>query len=178
MKLAFYKYEYGTLIDKLIAAFSHSQFSHVELVLDYNPEGESLCFSSSNRDRGVRQKMIDVNTGSWYLVDLYSILTMDKIVTLKKVCESYANHGYDWPGVISFPFGSLLSLPWLYQCAEVIMEVFYISDIVRDTEIGFKLTDKGSESIDIVNPKPSKCSPGRLLECVLLEMDLQRKGVL
>ena len=51
IKVHFYNARAGKLADKVVGIAS--VFSHVELEID------GVCYSSSNRDRGVRSKVID-----------------------------------------------------------------------------------------------------------------------
>ena len=51
IKVHFYKARAGKLADKVVGIAS--VFSHVELEIN------GVCYSSSNRDKGVRSKVID-----------------------------------------------------------------------------------------------------------------------
>lgn len=61
--LALYKGK-GTLANSFIRLWTGSPYSHCELVVD------GLCYSSSVMDKGVRRKLIDLNSGNWDLVAL------------------------------------------------------------------------------------------------------------
>jgi uncharacterized protein YycO len=74
MRLAFYK---GTkaenpnakLFDIAVCAWTGGRFSHCELVIS-GTDDKAVCWSSSQRDGGVRRKTIDLMTGRWVIVDL------------------------------------------------------------------------------------------------------------
>lgn len=63
VKLALYKGK-GTLANAGIRLWTGSQYSHCELVVD------GWCYSSSVMDKGVRRKLIDLNSGNWDLIEL------------------------------------------------------------------------------------------------------------
>lgn len=90
------------LFDRAVAWWTDGLYSHCELVFEDEPSQFSLCYSSSNRDGGVRFKVIDITTGHWDVVDLAAY------------DESFAwqwfisHHGqrYDFAGLFGFV------LPW------------------------------------------------------------------
>lgn len=92
-RLAFYKAKYGNIIDKLIAWWTKSEYSHVELVCC----GE--WYSTSPRDLQVRRKLIiptkekwdflDIEVDAMYVEDFY-ILTQGR--------------KYDWLGIFFSQF--------------------------------------------------------------------------
>ena len=63
-QLAFYKAKNGTWADKLIAWWTKSEFSHVELI------HEGWWYSTSPRDGEVRRKRIVYNEDNWKFVDV------------------------------------------------------------------------------------------------------------
>lgn len=70
MKIAFYRGR-NRIFDKLVQWWTRSPYSHCELVLSYQLDGEaSECASSSKLDGGVRVKFIDLAPDRWDLVDL------------------------------------------------------------------------------------------------------------
>ncbi len=56
-------------LDWLTRASTKGEFSHVEIAIQRS-DGKYDCYSSSNRDGGVRCKEIDVTTDSWVLVPI------------------------------------------------------------------------------------------------------------
>ena len=83
-KLAFYKAK-GTWVDLLIRAFTHSPYSHVEIVCNRD------WYSSSPRDGGVRIKQIVDDGNSWDFIEVDS----DKDRLYQKYRE-YKGRGYDF----------------------------------------------------------------------------------
>ena len=99
MKIAFYRAEYGTLQDKIIAwwtrpkkwkIFDYESFSHVEIL-----HSDGRCFSASPRDNGLRWKDIpDIETsGKWKIIDIDNEKTEPDLIE-----ENNRNDGkgYDW----------------------------------------------------------------------------------
>ncbi|EOV1173356.1 hypothetical protein ACOLZ1_002889 [Vibrio fluvialis] len=56
-------------LDWLTRTSTKGEFSHVEIAINYGDLGYD-CYSSSNRDGGVRCKTIDVTTENWVLVPI------------------------------------------------------------------------------------------------------------
>jgi hypothetical protein len=61
--LALYKGN-GNYIDSIVRVWTKSPYSHCELVVD------GKCFSSSPQDGGVRDKLINLQSGGWDLIEL------------------------------------------------------------------------------------------------------------
>ena len=114
MKLAFYLGSAGTPQDRIIAAYTHGPYAHVELVIDpeflpYIPSplihphdaGGSLCYSSSSKSprHGCGFQVINLNDGKWKVFELPSYLDWHKAVDL-----AIENSGrpYDWRGIVGF----------------------------------------------------------------------------
>lgn len=89
MRLAFYIGR-GGWPDRVIRWATRSPYSHVELVDD-----EGRCWSASHRDKGVRVKRINVDSGNWTLVDVPWLTDAD----LAKVAP-HLGAGYDYPGIV------------------------------------------------------------------------------
>jgi hypothetical protein len=90
VEVAFYIASKGKLYDKLVSFFTGAKYSHMELCLD------NICYSSSNRDGGVRSKVINLNSDKWHIIEI----DCDR----KKVYEFYEatkNCGYDYLSVIA-----------------------------------------------------------------------------
>ena len=86
MKIHFYKARNGKIGDKIVGIVSI--FSHVELEID------GVCYSSSNRDYGVRSKIIDTsNKQKWVSFELKNNID-------KNICLNYfkrvEGQKYDW----------------------------------------------------------------------------------
>jgi hypothetical protein len=74
MKVAFFR---GThpglpgLFCVVVKWWLRGDFSHAELVFgEPNEQGQSLCWSSTFLDKGVRSKLQDISTDEWVVVDL------------------------------------------------------------------------------------------------------------
>ena len=78
VKVAFYKAEKGTIIDKIVSLFVR-KYSHIEIYVN------GWCYSISWRDKGGRAKKIDLNDGKWENLNLP---TMNK-KQLKLFSEEY-----------------------------------------------------------------------------------------
>lgn len=66
VRLAMYKGK-GRLFNATVRAWTKSEYSHCELVVD------GWCYSSSLMDGGVRRKKIDLTDGKWDLYDLQGV---------------------------------------------------------------------------------------------------------
>lgn len=126
MMLAFYKAEYGTFIDKIVASVIDSQYSHVELVLS---DGE--CFSASPRDKGIRFKNIDLYNGKW---DLYKIdKPFDEELLIKRLTK-FEGQGYDTLGAIGSGLGIPLHSSKKKFCSLIIAWIFKLDNLNQNPE--------------------------------------------
>ena len=86
IKIHFYKARNGKIRDKIVGLVS--VFSHVELEIN------GVCYSSSNRDRGVRSKVIDTsNAQKWLSFDLKKDIDVNRCLLY---FESVRGQKYDW----------------------------------------------------------------------------------
>ena len=86
IKVHFYKARAGKIGDKIVGLVSI--FSHVELEIN------GVCYSSSNRDKGVRSKVIDTsNAQKWLSFDLKK--NIDENICLSYF-KSVEGQQYDW----------------------------------------------------------------------------------
>lgn len=112
MKLAFYKAK-GNWVDLLIRVFTHSKYSHVEIV--HNKD----WYSSSPRDGGVRIKQIQDDGNSWDFVEV----EIDKERLYQKYRE-YKGKGYDFKGIL---LSNILPIGWHSKnkatCSEFVADV-------------------------------------------------------
>ena len=92
-QLAFYVAKNGNWVDKLIAWYTKSQYSHVELI--YN----GYWYSTSPRDLEVRRKTLIGKEGHW----VYKDVTID-LVHLETVFEQTKGKKYDWLGIFLSQF--------------------------------------------------------------------------
>ena len=86
IKIHFYKARNGKIGDKIVGLVS--VFSHVELEIN------GVCYSSSNRDYGVRSKIIDTsNKQKWVSFDLKKDIDINNCLSY---FESVKGQKYDW----------------------------------------------------------------------------------
>ena len=86
IKIHFYKARAGKLGDKIVGIASI--FSHVELEIN------GVCYSSSNRDKGVRSKVIDTsNAQKWLSFDLKKDIDVNRCLLY---FETVRCQRYDW----------------------------------------------------------------------------------
>ena len=86
MKIHFYKAREGKIGDKVVGLVS--VFSHVEL------EIKGVCYSSSNRDGGVRSKIINTsNHQKWLSFELKKDIDINGCLSY---FESVKGQKYDW----------------------------------------------------------------------------------
>lgn len=117
VKIAFYRGPprrwWHKLSHLLICFFTTSAYSHCELVID------GVCWSSSARDGGVRQKVIDLNDGKWIVFDVPE--AVDPISALQWFLAREGK-SYDYMGVVRFllPFVRQGRDKWF--CSEAVAE--------------------------------------------------------
>ena len=89
MKIHFYKAREGKIGDKVVGLVS--VFSHVELEIN------GVCYSSSNRDYGVRSKIIDTsNKQKWVSFELKKDIDTNKCL---EYFYSVERQVYDWTNI-------------------------------------------------------------------------------
>lgn len=93
MELAFYKafQPKATITDNIIALASFGKYSHVEIVFP------DECFSVSARDKVGRFKKIDVNSGSWDILELHPDIPCED---LRENASKYLGYKYDYLGAL------------------------------------------------------------------------------
>lgn len=85
-------------------------YSHAELVID------GICYSSSVRDDGVRDKVIDLTSGKWVLHD---VAGASKEIALARFAER-KDAGYDWPGALRWGIPFLRERAKADYCFELV----------------------------------------------------------
>jgi hypothetical protein len=91
IQLASYKAEYGNNVDKIIAWWTDSEYSHTEIIVD------GVWYSTSPRDLRLRAKRIAPTEGHWDIVDI-SDGAKDCEVILAEFAK-YEGAKYDWTGI-------------------------------------------------------------------------------
>ena len=141
IQVIFYKAYYNpnaTFIDKSIAWWTNSAFSHVELVID------GYMYSTSPRDGMVRRRKYIYDPVSWQTISLDNI-------DIEKVLKFYTKTQglkYDWPGIFGF-ISPVSDREDRYFCSEWVTKALIIG---------------GCEKLYPI--EPSKTSPGRLFNLI------------
>lgn len=110
--LALYKGSGGSLCDRfidwVIRKLTKGKYSHCEIAVckseirdHYHREEWYECYSSSPRDGGVRQTVINLDDGKWDLIELTDLTEREVIAYF----EQTKGKSYDWRGILGFIFG-------------------------------------------------------------------------
>lgn len=115
--IAFYKAK-GNIIDLLVRIWTHSHYSHVEIVINKD------WYSSSPRDGGVRIKQIQDDGNSWDFVEV----EVSKERLYKKYRE-YKCRVYDFKGIL---LSNIIPIGWHSKnkvtCSEFVADVLGYSE--------------------------------------------------
>ena len=117
-KLAFYIASNGNLVDKTIAWYTKSKYSHVELVVGRD------WYSTSPRDLEVRKKQIVPTQGVWDYIDV----EVDE-TRLNILYETTRGAKYDWLGILFSQFiraNKHSKQRWF--CSEFCAEALWLED--------------------------------------------------
>lgn len=101
-----------------------TKYSHTEVCID------GVCYSSSVRDKGVRSKVINLDSGKWDYIDITG--KVDKEYALK-VFESKKGKKYDWFGALGFGLPFLKQNPDKEYCFEITAEMLHLPDASKVT---------------------------------------------
>jgi len=114
MEILFYraKQNRGWRLDKIIAAWTHGPFSHVELRFS-----DGMCFSSSFRDKGVRFKNIDIKPERWEILQLNIRDEQEQL--LREWASKHIGKKYDFLGIFGFVIGTRIQNKKKWYCSEV-----------------------------------------------------------
>lgn len=115
--MSFYRASKGNVKDWLIALFSWSRYSHIELVFSrpHRTMRNAFCYSASPRDGGTRFTEIDLTNGKWEIVPL-PWLDEHKAIAF---CDKEMKCKYDWFGVFAFVVPFLKPNPSKWFCSEI-----------------------------------------------------------
>lgn len=125
--LAFFKAKYGGLFSKVIKRATRSEYSHVEMIFPMriydkkNNRELSLCFSSYEKEGGVRFKFIYLNPKKWDLIPIE--ISDDSYHELLSFAASLCDAGYDWAGILKFVLPFVRQRPNKFFCSEVCVYV-------------------------------------------------------
>ena len=131
MKFAFYKYDrtkwnFETIVDRLICFATRGKYSHVEAMLEQNPDGSWQCASSTPRDGGVRIKNIFLKPEHWEIIDVDC-----DTQGVRYWFESHKGCKYDFLGILGFVIRQENGESNKYFCSEAIMESLGFDDAWR-----------------------------------------------
>lgn len=117
VQVAFYK---GTsrLFNRAVSWWKRGPYSHCELVVNRNEIGESLCYSSSFQDGGVRRKWIDLKADHWDLVKV--TVTEHEAAAAVQWFEDHLGQKYDVAGLVGFVWGPWAERPDHWFCNEAV----------------------------------------------------------
>ncbi len=161
MYIAFYKAQFGNMVDKAINLMSGNKgYSHCEIVFS-----DGVSFSSTQRDAsvdmhgnfkpdGTRYKQIDYKDN-----DHFDLILVDTSTYLEKLardfCDSTLDSRYDFWGVARFVFPLAREHPTDYFCSEICTEVL--------TRIrAFKVFNTYKACFEIIKHKSYEVKPNDL----------------
>lgn len=151
IQVAFFKAKYGGFFSKAIKWKTKSPYSHVEIIFPdmkihdtKNNRLLSLCFSSYEKEGGVRFKFIHLTPEKWDILTFQ--VSDEQYEALMALGSSLADAKYDWAGIMGFVLPWRKDRPDRFFCSEVVL---YVMQEVLGI---FKYVDAG------------KTSPGKLHE--------------
>lgn len=113
-----------TIFDQMVCFFTRSEYSHLEYVNYYNCDtGKGVCWSSSPLDKGVRQAIISLDSGSWELYEVETDTTKEEIVDW---FEKHKGSKYDWIGAFATKLPLIRESIKRWFCSEAIGAAFKI----------------------------------------------------
>ena len=150
MRVAFKRAKGGTIWEWLIGFIAWGLYCHVEVIC---PDGR--CFSSDERDGGVRFKQVDFDE-RW---DIFTVPgSWDS--GMLRWCEGEVGCGYDWPGALLCPWKLRVNDRNKWFCSEIVSHVLDMADQLhyRDTPFLPKVPTYYSPS-DLAKFLFRKCHP-------------------
>ena len=118
----------GRWADWVVRRWQRSPYSHCEVITAVARNeyaGDSFeCWSSSNRDGGVRRKVMHLNPDHW---DLFSVrsASVDKA---REWFEQHEGNAYDWFGLLGFVWRPWRGNGWRWWCSEACAAAMGFSD--------------------------------------------------
>lgn len=115
MQLAMYKGPARKPVHKLTHAVTKAWFksphSHSELVID------GVCWTSSGRDGGVRDKVIDLTDGKW---DVYPVHPRHEQAYAEALFAAEKGKDYDYAGVVGYAIRFIKHALRRWFCFEIV----------------------------------------------------------
>lgn len=131
--IAFYKYKrplnswqnvYFRFFDEIIKLCTRGKYSHCEIAIKEENDTKYMCYSSSNRDGGVRKKYMELQPERWDLIELDQ--KQIKVSDIKNFFKRTEGLKYDFLGAcgVVLGFGNAKSK---YFCSEWCAEALKLS---------------------------------------------------
>lgn len=122
--VAFYKHKreldslkniYFRFFDEIIRLFTKGKYSHCEIAIQEENDANYTCYSSSNRDGGVRKKYMELQPERWDLIEIDQ--SKVKVSDIKSIYNKTVGCKYDFFGAcgVILGFGNAKSR---YFCSE------------------------------------------------------------
>lgn len=122
--VAFYKHKrkldslkniYFRFFDEIIRLFTKGKYSHCEIAIQEENDTNYTCYSSSNRDGGVRKKYMELQPERWDLIGIDQ--SKVKVSDIKSIYNKTVGCKYDFFGAcgVILGFGNAKSR---YFCSE------------------------------------------------------------
>jgi hypothetical protein len=131
MQVAFYKGR-TRLFNRLVSWWLSGPYSHCELVIWTNPQGLSLCISSSFMDGGVRSKWMALDPEHWDLVPVTGS-TARAMVWL----DANKGAGYDVLGLVGFFWRRVTGDRRKFFCSEAVAAMLGFAQAWRMDPMNF-----------------------------------------
>ena len=151
--LAFYKGK-GSFFSKAIRWWTRSPYSHVEIAVPKNDTNLYECFTSSERDGGVRHKRMELPTEKWDLVEVH--IPVGKKGEVFVWFRNNMDKKYDWAGIFGMVVSSHADKVNRYFCSEACLTALQAA--------GWGL-----------GLRPSKTSPGALYDFAAAQCAVEKK---
>jgi len=119
--------------DYIISIFTLGEYSHSELVFS-----DGMSFSISNRLKTPKFKNIDINSGSWDIIDFEVAPNIEQ--KIKRLClyKQKQKFTYDYKGAFFSPLRICKHYKNKYFCSELVVDV--LRDYIFDLQPGCKYT--------------------------------------
>jgi hypothetical protein len=117
MKIAFYKHRRSGLngaFDAAVRWWTNGPYSHCEVVLHIDADGQHWCASASKQDGGVRIKSMSLPENKWDFVHLPDL----DAVAAKRWFAEHIGESYDTLGLLGFVWRRGLQRRKSWFCSE------------------------------------------------------------